>query len=417
MPHKRILLIEDDPEYTKLICHVLDTSEEPFQVQSASDLADGLAAMGRNPPDLVMLDLSLPDSSGYETFERVQGSAQGAPIIVLTGLDDDRVAIHAVEGGAADYLVKSLIQPKIILRSLQMAFGRQRRQMLPKDHIPVLSSAGVPGSVLSFIGSKGGVGTSTTALNIGAVLAVNGFETVVVELQAGPATLSLYLQTDPGPGLDSLLRKPASAITLADVQDCAVEIRRGLRLLCSTVPASPGVWPSCGADHVHAIIATIRQACSFVVLDLPARIDDGVAEALRLSDSVTLMLDLEAAAVHCGVSVWEQIRWAVAKETEVRLAVVERTALEAPLQLNHIQQRFKVQPSVIIPAAPLIALSHAARTPLVLLYPGAPYGVAHFELAEQLLPLNTTGSRWPTKPVPQLSHKITRESIPETMYS
>lgn len=417
MPDKRILLIEDETDYVRLVNRVLGTGEQTFEVQSAPDLAAGLASLKEHLPELVLVDLSLPDSSGYETFLRVQERAQGIPVIVLTGLDDDQVAEHAVEDGAADYLVKSLIQPKIILRSVHMAFSRQRRQVLPKDGLSGVSGDDVLGSVLSFIGSKGGVGTSTTAVNIAALLALNGFETVVIELQQGrPGTLSLYSQTDPAHGLNSLLEKPADTITPSDVQECLVEARRGLRLLCPTAGATPGRWPALDADHVHAIITAARRVGRFVVLDLPAHLDGGVWEALKLSDSVTMIVDREAASVHSGAAFQEQIRLAVSRETQVRLAVVDRTGLEVPLALDDIEKQFKVHPSAIIPqAGAAIALSHSAGIPLVLLYPGAAYSLSHFELAEQLLPKSVASSHRP--PAPQLTHNVSWEVVPETTYS
>ena len=107
MARNRILLIEDDPDYEKLICHVLTTAANPFDIKSAANLGDGLALLDQHSPELILVDLTLPDSFGYETFLRVRERAHGAPIIVLTGLDDDQVAIQAVEDGAADYLVKT----------------------------------------------------------------------------------------------------------------------------------------------------------------------------------------------------------------------------------------------------------------------------------------------------------------------
>jgi len=412
MPSKRILLIEDDPDYAQLVSAVLAACGDMFELKSATGIAAGLALIPQYMPDLILVDLSLPDSSGYETFLKVRERAQGIPIMVLTGLDDDQVALRAVEDGAQDYLVKSLVQPKLIVRCIHMALSRQKRQVSTKHRTSL-----VPGTVLSFIGSKGGVGTSTTAMNIAALLAQNGFETVVIELQQGrPGTLSLYSQADPPHGLNSLLKRPADSITPSELQACLVEALSGLYLLSPT--ASPGTWRVLGADHVHAIVAAARRLCRFVVLDLPARIDEGIAEALKLSDSITLLVDRESASVHCGAAFLEQIRMAVSRTREVYLAVIDRTGLEVPLPLEDIKKQLKLHPLAMIPkAAAGIALSHAARTPLVLLYPEDGFGLAHFELAERLLPPETAGSHGSTGPGRLLSHKVSWNTIPETTYS
>ena len=412
MDHRKpILLIEDDPDYEEVIRQVLSGSEM-FDVKTASSLASGLASIDQYAPEVFLVDLNLGDSSGYETFLRLRQVAGGTPIIVLTGLDDDQVPLHAVEDGAQDYLVKSLIQPKLIERSMKMALSRQRREASRRP--TTLSS---PGTVLSLTGSKGGVGTSTTAMNVAALLANNGFETLVIELQPGrPGSLSLYLQNEPRHGLYSLLKKPADTITVSDLQHCLTEAVSGLHLLCPT--GSGTTWRPLDAEHAHVIISLARRTYQFVILDLPARIDEGAAQALRLSDSIAMLADRELASIHCAAAFLQQIRTATSRSKEIELALVERTSLETPLPLADTKRLLKMHPAAIIPsAANAIALSHAAKTPLVLLYPDDPYSLAHFELTERLLPVAAgMGNRLgPSRSL--LSHKTAWHTIPETTYS
>src|SRR5690349_4576348 len=248
----RILIIEDDEDYKRLVSAVLARAEEAFDVKTAQTLAQGLAFVERFHPDIILVDLNLPDSKGYETFLRIQEQAGAVPIIVLTGLDDDHTAVQAVKDGAQDYLVKSLIQPKLIVRSMNMALHRLNHQAAQDGGVPAQH-----GAVIGFIGSKGGVGTSTTAVNIAAVLVQSGSDTVVIELQPGPGTLSLYLQREPAHGIHALLEKPADAIMASDLEQQLVEAVRGLRLLCPA--SSPGIRPPMGGEYAHAIISAARK--------------------------------------------------------------------------------------------------------------------------------------------------------------
>jgi len=411
MPHERVLLIEDDPSYEQLISSVLAACGDMFEVKPAGCLADGLALIEQYAPELILVDLNLPDSSGYETFMQVRERAGQIPVIVLTGLDDDHVAVRAVEDGAQDYLVKNLTQPKLIARCVNMALSRQKRQLPPSE-----SASQMPGTVLSFIGSKGGVGTSTTAVNVAALLAQDGCETVAIELQQGrPGTLSLYLEAEPVQGLHSLLKKTADTITPADLRHCLSEVS-GLKLLCQA--GSAGAWRSVGADHVRAIIAAARQVCRFVVLDLPARIDECVAEALNLSDSITMLVDREPASVHCAAAFLCQIRMATSRNKEVRFAVTNRSGLEVPLLIEDIRKQLKTQPLATIPAAgAALALSHATRKPLVLLYPDESFALAHLQLVEHLVPAGTAGLHRPAGSLRRLSRQISWCTIPETTFS
>ena len=132
MPQNSVLLIEDDPQYTELVAAVLSGGNDCFEMRSASTLQTGLDAVKRLNPDIILLDLDLPDSAGYETFLRVRAQAPETPIIVLTGTDDDETALKAAEGGVQDYLVKGLQQPKVIARCVKMALHRHSRRVVKK---------------------------------------------------------------------------------------------------------------------------------------------------------------------------------------------------------------------------------------------------------------------------------------------
>ncbi|HYT83941.1 MAG TPA: response regulator, partial [Gemmatimonadales bacterium] len=83
----KVLLVEDNPGDVRLIREtVLGSAAARFEVESAERLADGVARLSGGDIDVVLLDLELPDSRGYETFERVHASVPRLPIIVLTGL-------------------------------------------------------------------------------------------------------------------------------------------------------------------------------------------------------------------------------------------------------------------------------------------------------------------------------------------
>src|SRR3954470_17704724 len=87
-----VLLIEDNPGDARLIREMLaENPEAPFELHFAERLAHGLAFLAGKPASVVLLDLSLPDSLGLETFAKVYAHSPGVPIIVLTGTDDKTV--------------------------------------------------------------------------------------------------------------------------------------------------------------------------------------------------------------------------------------------------------------------------------------------------------------------------------------
>jgi diguanylate cyclase (GGDEF)-like protein len=126
----KVLLIEDNPGDARLIREMLaEEPEAPFALHCAERLAHGLEQLSAGETVLVLLDLSLPDSFGLETFAKVYAHSPTVPIIVLTGNDDQTVALSAVKGGAQDFLVKGRLDRELLLRSMQYSIERKRYQV------------------------------------------------------------------------------------------------------------------------------------------------------------------------------------------------------------------------------------------------------------------------------------------------
>ena len=127
----RLLLVEDSTGDARLIQEALAGGEAPaFQVVWASRLGEGLERLAHDPFDVILLDLSLPDSYGIETFLTVHARATSIPIIVLTGFSDEQVALEAVQKGAQDYLGKASvhIDARGLTRAIRYAIERKRAE-------------------------------------------------------------------------------------------------------------------------------------------------------------------------------------------------------------------------------------------------------------------------------------------------
>ena len=123
----RALLIEDNPDDARLIGLMLREAEgESFELRHVERLEDGLRELNNGGIDVVLSDLSVPDSHGLETFQRLHARAPHVPIIVLSGLNDTTVALNAVHLGAQDYLIKGEVNGQLLARSMRYAIERKR---------------------------------------------------------------------------------------------------------------------------------------------------------------------------------------------------------------------------------------------------------------------------------------------------
>ena len=125
----QVLLVEDSPGDVRLIQELLSVVKmASFQIQVAERLSDALETLSARRFDVVLLDLNLPDSSGLDTLTKAQSKAQQVSIIVLTGLDDEELALEAVRKGAQDYLVKGQIYENLLSRAIRYAIERKRAE-------------------------------------------------------------------------------------------------------------------------------------------------------------------------------------------------------------------------------------------------------------------------------------------------
>ena len=123
--HTHVLLIEDNPGDADLVRLRLVEGDSGVKVSCSNRLADGLASMAKEPPSVVLLDLNLPDSHGADTFRKVLAKAPGVPVVILSGQDDEVLAMKALHQGVQDYLVKGDITSNQLERVMRYAIERQ----------------------------------------------------------------------------------------------------------------------------------------------------------------------------------------------------------------------------------------------------------------------------------------------------
>ena len=129
-----VLLVEDNPGDARLTRELLaEVDSFEFDFEHVDTLAGAMGALARTRFDVVLLDLSLPDSSGLDGIAQLQKSAPTVPLVVLTGRSDDAVAIEVVKAGADDYLIKGQSDGQLMVRAIRYAVERARGRLLLVD--------------------------------------------------------------------------------------------------------------------------------------------------------------------------------------------------------------------------------------------------------------------------------------------
>jgi signal transduction histidine kinase len=124
-----VLLIEDNPGDARLIQELLaNGSGDQFDVETADRLATALVRLRAGGVDALLLDLSLPDSQGWDTFDKVKAQAPSVPIVVLTGLRDEALALRMVQEGAQDFVAKIELNGGVLPRAIRYAIEREKSE-------------------------------------------------------------------------------------------------------------------------------------------------------------------------------------------------------------------------------------------------------------------------------------------------
>ncbi len=136
----RVLLVEDNPGDARLIQVLLAQAGARFEMVTVGRLSEAFEKLDEGGFQLVMIDLSLPDSHGIDTFHRVAARAPHVPLIVLSGLDDEQLALQTVQEGAQDYLVKGHVDHHTLVRAMRYAIQRAQTDRALADERNLLRS-------------------------------------------------------------------------------------------------------------------------------------------------------------------------------------------------------------------------------------------------------------------------------------
>jgi DNA-binding response OmpR family regulator len=375
----KILLIEDNPGDARLIREALSTTGEPTEVQCTDRLAKGLEMLERGRFDAVLLDLSLPDSRGLSTFEQLHRRAPRIPVVVLTGLDDEALALRAVREGAQDYLVKGAVKSATILRIVRFAVERNRVM----DSVRGGDSAQSPGKCIGFMGVRGGSGATTVALNAAAALARQGKSVVAIELSPYRSGFSLQLRLTPRRDLATLMKLDAEHINAGELRNCLVESEFGVSLLFA--PQDPADCLKLDPERAAAVLRAAASLATFAIVDLPTVPSPVHQVCARMCDPLLLVMEREATGLAAGKSLASLLQFWGLEKGSLAAVLITKDPMSACVSPGQVRAElgFPIA-GVIPPAAEAVAASYRRGSPLVVVEQDTLPAESLMRLAERL---------------------------------
>lgn len=321
-----ILLIDDKPADVELASIMLAGSKAAsFRLESRERLASGLERVSLGGIDALLLDLGLPDSQGLKTFERVHEAVPSLPVVVMSSLDDEQVAMRAVEIGAQDYLIKGHLDKQSLSHAILFAMERQKRHA---------ATGPGPGKVLIFVGAKGGVGTTTVALNVASCIALAKKSVIAVELRSNCGTFAPYLHHAPLSNVVSLLDMPVERLHKLDVRPHLVEFPWGMKVLFG--PQSIDECHPIDSERTETLLNRLVTVAEYIVIDLPDATSVPSQVAARHANCGALVLNNDPVSLICGRHVLDELTAAGISRPLLKAIAVNRSAAFDGMKLEEL---------------------------------------------------------------------------------
>lgn len=258
---KRILVVDDEIESVKLIGLMLQ--RRGYEIVAARSGAQALEKAQAEKPDLIVLDVMMPDMDGYEVCRRLRADPGTAilPIIMFTAktMIDDKVA--GFQAGADDYLTKPIHPEELASRIEAVLLRTSRRQV--EERPPIRAR------VLGFLGSKGGVGTTTLAVNTAVALAqeYQDQQVILADMHPGMSATAIQMGLRRHGGIKRLLEQPAEQIGARAVEAQLEEHKSGVRVLWGELEPV-GVATPLLPDQAETIVQHLGAMADYLLLDL-----------------------------------------------------------------------------------------------------------------------------------------------------
>lgn len=353
----KILIVDDEVNVLRMLGYALEAQGyEVLVAESGKDALTKVLAVSERP-DLMILDINLPDISGVEICQQLRSKPETAdlPIIMLSARTQVAHKITGLQAGADEYVTKPFDSDEMLARVAALLDRTRRlRQVQPRE----------AGKVLGFIGAKGGVGTTTVALNVALALSVEDKNIILVELRPFFGTLAVQLGQVPVENLRSLLELESERINERALRNCLVKSQFGLKILFG--PQRQDGFKGIKPEQSEAVIRELAGMAHYAIVDLPCDFSDATRAAIRGCDFLVLIAERVGSCLVSARATLDLLRsWGVSEET-VGAVIVDRTGSPVPVKSPEIESELGCRiVGVFPPAEEACMIAERLNTPIV----------------------------------------------------
>src|SRR5687767_8891904 len=295
----RVLLIDDEPFYFKLIRGTLKEAE--YTLEYAKSASEGLAKIASYEPEMLIVDLKLPEMDGFEIVKRLRQDAKFShtPVIVITSADELSEKLKAFELGADDYVVKPFQPEELIARMGILARRGRAIQMARKQTTDKRIS-----TVLTVHSLRGGLGCSSLVVNLGlAFYKLWGRPTLLVDGVLTAGQIALMLNAKPKATWENLVGVETENLDEMVVGEMMCLDQSGIRYIAS--PRYPIAADTFTTETLQIFLDGIKSGNDFILVDASHDFSDMTIQLLSMSNNILLVMAPEMASLRTTMSAIE----------------------------------------------------------------------------------------------------------------
>jgi CheY-like chemotaxis protein len=369
----KILVVDDDVDSLKLIGLMLQ--KRGYEISAANAGAQALSKAATEQPDLIILDVMMPDMDGFEVCRRLRSDpvTQAISIIMFTAKAQVDDKVTGFEAGADDYLTKPT-HPAVLASRVEALLARSPARAQARDE---------EGDVIAFLAAKGGVGTSTLAVNVAAVLAQRQ-DTVLVDFRPGRGSIGLELGFSRSTGLANLVSKQPDELDARTIEAELVAHSSGLKLLLSSARPTEAQLRM-EPDVAETIVERLASLVRTVVLDLGTGLTSLNRRLVKLADQTVMVVEPQRTALLMTRDLIQEMGELGLEHDRASVVLVNRAQSNLQIAWQDAEQLVDHEILAIISSAPELAFQAAeAGFPMILYQPNSIAANQLSRLAEEV---------------------------------
>lgn len=363
---EKILIIDDDVDTLRLVGLMLQ--RQGYEISAASNGSQGLTKALEERPDLILLDVMMPDMDGYEVTRRLRKNPVTAAIPIMmftakTQLDDK---VTGFEVGADDYLTKPT-HPTELQAHVKALLARTVHKD-PND--VVTASHEHHGYVIGVLAARGGLGVSSLASNLAAsIFTRTQSDVILAELVPGQGTFGLNFGAPNQKGLTEILQGSVVEVTREKVQASLVPHNSGIKLfLASENPRD--ITLTSQVQNYEALVARLSSLARFVVLDLGTGLPTFVQKVLPMCNERIIVVEGAPSAIQHTKLLIDDIFDLHIDRKSISVVLNNRQRSEAQMAWTQVQEKLGHSiSSTLTPAPELFLQAERLQTPAVMCQP------------------------------------------------